>query len=359
MKSLYRECLALGVEADSEEAVYLFAESALYMLGSTGAFDFQKHIKHLCKNRSAKVFRLRLCDNHIALSLKLYLMHLSLTRPTKYMAKKLAEQYGLSNRDARLLWMLYSTNQWFAKAVNRFVRERGCRVGDLTVGKIEGLFERIYPSVLKYIKHVTYSKLRFLVKANNVDFQDLHGEIATKIVKEFYSLVPTKMSDAHVTNYLKRVVHNHAVNLIKSGTTQKRGRIVSTEADENGNRKFSMLCLSQNQMPLTELGEAADVDGEDDSSEKFELRFSLSEVLDSVKAYSRKHRFLSLLLGAEDKEFSDWLKTSGHCKPHEDNVDVQHRTTPDTYTKLLSNFLRVPSNSVESFFATLKRQMAW
>ena len=95
MKSLYRECLALGVEADSEDAVYLFAESALYMLGSTGAFDFQKHIKHLCKNRSAKVFRLRLCDNHIALSMKLYLMHLSLTRPTSYMAKKLSERFDV------------------------------------------------------------------------------------------------------------------------------------------------------------------------------------------------------------------------------------------------------------------------
>ena len=275
------------------------------------------------------------------------------------MAKKLAAQYDVGGRDARLLWMLYSSNPWFSKAVNRFVRQRGCRIDDLSSRQIESLFERVYPSVQKYIRHITYSKLRFLAKANNTDLTDLHSEIATKIVKEFYALVPTNMSDAHVTNYLKRIVHNHAVNIIKSGTTQKRGRIVSTEADANGERKYSMLCLSQNQMPLSELGEAADVDGEDNSSDKFEVRFSLSEVLDSVKAHSRKYRFLSLLLGAEDKEFSTWLKDSGHCKAHEDNVDVQHRMTPDGYTRLLSDFLRVPSTSVDQFFASLKRQLAW
>lgn len=360
MKSLYKACIELGPEADSEEVVYLFAESALYVLGATGAFDFQRHIRHLCGTKSAKVYRLSLCSHvYTNLSIKLYLVHLAIANPSPHLAQKLADRYEISNRDAKLLRWLLINNDWFRKLVLRSVKSKSYRVEDLSHSAIHGTFNRVFPSVLKYIKHVTYTKLRFLVKSTNSDFQDYHSELSAKIVQEFYSMMPNSMGDAHLTNYLKRIVHNHAINMIKSGTTQKRGRLTSTVEDSSGNRKFSMLCLSQNQMPLSELGEAADVGGKDDSAGLFELRFSISEVLDTVKANSRKYRFLTLLLGAEDKEFSEWLRASGVCGQSEDNVDVQHRTTPDRYTELLSSFLKVSGSSVSSFFASLKHQLAW
>ena len=358
MKSLYDECLALGIEPDSDQAVYVFAESVLYLIGATGAFEFQRHIKKYCKNRSAKVFRLRLRENRYTnLDVKLFMFGLDRHGATSQKAKRLARDHGLFLRDYKLLWLLYSTNSWFKASVHGHVKHVLRKEAVPSYDSIHEAFDRVYPSVFKYIKHITYTKLRFLVKSNNSTLQDYHSELSIKLVQSFYALVPIQLSEAHLVNYLKRIMHNHAMNMIKSGTTQKRGRLISSDADTNGGRKYNMLCLSQNQMALTAEGEAQDVDGVDDSASVFELRFSISEVLDGLKLKSRKYRFLSILLGHEDKEFSQWLVSNSHCHKHEDNVDVQHRVGPAAYTKLISEFLRIPKRHVDTFFKSLKLQL--
>lgn len=360
MRSLYKECVALGLEQESEDAVYVFAESVLYLVGATGAFEFQRHVKPLCKARSAKIFRLRLRAHvYSNLSIKLYALHLAL-KPniTQHRAKQCAQACDISLRDAKLMWLLFSQNHWFHNVLTKYARSLKCDHRLLEQSEIQGTFNRVFPSVLKYIKHITYTKLRFLVKSTNSDFSDFHSELSTKLVQSFYSMVPITLSDAHLVNYLKRVVHNHAVNMIKSGTTQKRGRLVSSEVDENGNRQFSMLCLSQNQMPLTEAGELADVEGADDSAKRFELCFSITEILNSLKEQSKNYRFLSLLLGSEDLEFSDWLRRKGTCRESEDNVDVQHRYAPTEYTNLVSQFLHVSKQHADEFLHSLKMQLA-
>ncbi len=360
MKSLYQECLDLGIDSDGEEAVYVFAESMLYLLGETGAFDFQKHVKPFCKMRSAKMFRLRLREHSYSnLTLKTYLIRIVITKATKQQAVKLSKLYGIRKRDAWLIFRLLTENSWFKRLANKYIRSLACSLTDLDPKEINATFNRIFPAVLRYIKHITYSKLRFLVKSTNSDFSDYHSELSAKIVQSFYAAVPIKMSDAHLTNYLRRSVHNHAINMIKMGTTQKRGRLISTDTDVNGKRQFSMLCLSQNQLELNNLGEDPDVDGEDESVNKFETRFSISEVLDSMKMHSRKYRFLTLLLGAEDSEFSKYLKLRGVCREDEDNVDVQNRVAPENYTEHVSEFLRVPKSNITTFFESLRHQLAW
>jgi hypothetical protein len=360
MKSLYQECLNLGIAVDSEDAVYVFAESLLYSIGSTGAFAFQDHIRSHCKTKSPKVFRLHLREQvYSNLTIKLYLLHVVLAKPTTSHYRKLAARYNISKRDAWLIVKLLSENEWFRREVKRFVRSTPYTLLDLEQRSIDAMFTRVFPTVLKYIKHITYTKLRFLVRSTNSDFSDFHSDLSAKLVQSFYSVIPTKMSDAHLINYLRRSVHNHAINMIKMGTTQKRGRLISTEADSKGKRQFAMLCLSQNQLDLTSIGETQDVDGEDESPNKFEIRFAISEVLDSMKLHSRKYRFLTLLLGSEDVEFSKYLRTQGICRDEEDNVDVQNRVAPGEYTKLVSNFLRVPKSNVGVFFESLRHQLAW
>lgn len=360
MKSLYKECVALGLESEGEDVVYAFAESVLYLVGATGAFDFQKHVKLLCKTRSAKTFRMRLRSHvYTNLNIKLYALHLAMRGTlSQVQARRLAEACEITTRDAKLVWLLYSQNAWFSGALAKYAKSLKCDSRLLEHSEIQATFNRVFPNVLKYIKHITYTKLRFLVKSTNSEFSDFHSELSAKLVQSFYSMVPITLSDAHLVNYLKRVVHNHAVNMIKSGTTQKRGRLVSTEADANGTRQFSMLCLSQNQMPLTESGELADVEGCDESVKRFELSFSIAEILNNMQEHSKKYRFLTLLLGSEDREFSDWLRRNGTCRDHEDNVDVQHRYAATEYTNMISRFLKVPKHSADSFLHTLKMQLA-
>lgn len=358
MKSLYQSCLDLGIDVDSEDSVYVFAESALYLLGATGAFAFQNYIRHHCKTKSPKVFRLSLREHRYTnLDLKLFILRLASGSFDRRSARLIADEYDVSNRDFHILFTLMTENAWFIRAVSKYSRTVPIDRHSLCIRNIDATFNSLYPSVLSYIKHVTYSKLRFLVKSTNSEFSEYHSELSAKLAQAYYSIVPTKMSEAHLRNYLKRVVHHHAMNMIDSGTTQKRGRLISEERAD-GSRQFSMLCLSQNQMPLIS-EETTDVDGVDDSSEKFELQFSISEVLDQAKLHSTKYRFLTLLLGQEDPAFSDFLKSKGISKFDEDNVDVQNRIDSNTYTELISEHLRISRSKVSSLFANLRTQLAW
>jgi hypothetical protein len=357
MKSLYEECLNLGPDMDSDDVVYVFAESVLYLIGATGAFDFQRHIKHLCKSKSAKSFRLVLREHRYSnLDLKLYVLHMA--KYGSHRITQMSARYGIIWRDAKLAHLLMTENTWFRRLA--IAQAKTCVYGaeSLSYEAIHDMFDNIYPRVLGYIKHITYSKLRFLVKSTNSTYQDFHSELSIKLVQSFYALVPVQIPEAHLVNYLKRSIHNHAINMIKSGTTQKRGRMVS-EMDKSGVRNFSMLCMSQNQMALTSTGELQDVDGVDDSAAIFEARFSIVEVLKQLREGSPKYKFLSIMLGHEDKLFSQWLRDSGNCAKHEDNLDVQHSTDPEAYTALVRTYLKATQENIDTFFESLKLQMAW
>lgn len=349
----------LSVEPDGQDFLHAYAESVLYLTGATSAFDYQELIKPYCEQHSAKVFRLSIQDQRYTnLELKLYAIRLAhLRTPTQEQAFELAAEFSITRNDARLIYILFCENTWFCRALKSASRKVKPNNPLLSCKEIDALFTRVYPSVLKYIKFIAYKKLRFIVKSDNVGFEDIHSELSTKALQSFYSLIPAQATDLHIINYLKRAVHNHAINIIKSRTSQKRGRLVNVGTDKNNEQQFSLLCVSQNQVAA-----AFDADGNEidmlnvanDSHSRFELQFSISEVLDSVKRNKKKYRFLSLLLGNEDSEFTDWLKQENLCKPSEDNVDVQSRTSANEFNSYVADFLNVSYRTAETFLGSLR-----
>lgn len=360
-KSLYKMVRAsLAVEPDSEEFVYAYAESILYLTGCSTAFEYQEYIKPLCDSCSAKVFRLSIQDQRYTnLDLKLFALRLArLPRnATPKDVMTIASSLSILHNDARMIAILYEENAWFKRSIRQAGRQVGRNNPLLDHKGIESLFNRVYPSVLKYIKFIAFKKLRFIVKSDNVGFEDLHSELSTKMLQAFYSMIPVQATDQHIINYLKRVVHNHCINMIKSRTSQKRGRLVNVGTDKNNEAQFSLLCVSQNQISagVDEDGNEVDVlNVANDSHSKFELQFSISEVLDSVKSNKKKYRFLSLLLGTEDKEFTEWLRSQSLCRVNEDNTDVQVRTTVQLFNTYVADFLNVSYRQVETFLGSLR-----
>lgn len=349
----------LCVEPDSEAFVYVYAESVLYLVGAVSAFEYQEYVKPYCDEYSAKVFRLSIQDQRYTnLDLKLFALRLAhLKTPTQGQAFELATEFSITRNDAQLIFMLFSENAWFSKALKQASRKVSKNNSLLTLKEIDALFTRIYPPVLKYIKFIAYRKLRFIVKSDNVGFEDIHSDLSTKVLQSFYSLIPAEATEAHIVNYLKRAVHNHAINIIKSRTSQKRGRLVNVGTDKNNEQQFSLLCVSQNQLSV-----AFDEDGNEidmlnvanDSDSKFQLQFTISQVLNKVKHDKKKYRFLTLLLGTEDTEFTDWLRQENLCRPSEDNVDVQARTSAAEFNNYVADFLKVTYRKVEAFLGTLR-----
>lgn len=365
MTSLYHSLpTQLNVVEDSQDHIYAYTESLLYVAGAVSAFAYQRFVKKYCTSVSAKKYRLTLQgDRYTNLSLKLYMLRLVVEKIRREdRAKALAEQLSIKPADATVVWMLYKTNSWFRKEIVAAARSVSRTTETLCHNGVQRTFNRVFPSVHKYIKHIVYKKLRFLVKSTNTDFQDFQQDISAKVSQAFYSLVPVEHTDAYITNYLKRAAHNHAINIIKAETTQKRGRLVNVGVDRSNVQQFSLLCVSENQMApiLDSDGNALSPDAADESActEKFELRFSIGEILDTVKKQTKKYRFLTLLLGAEDSAFTQWLRQNKLCTSTEDNVDVQARETSQAYTSYIANFLQVSKNKVETFFQKLRNQLA-
>jgi len=357
-----------GIEVDSEDFSILFDQTVSYLTDGITAFEYQHTIKPFCSGteHSAKVFRLQLhATRYLSLNLKLYAYTLGVNRSVDTDgAKTAAKALGIPNCDAARIFKCWNANQKFRARIKRHVSslsKTGIPASTLlTEQYIDNWFSNcIYAKVYSYIKFITYSKLRFIAKSSNVEFCDLHNDLLYKITQSYYSITPTTMVEAHVVNYLKRVAHNHAMNIIKAETTQKRGRLVNSGRDRENNRLFTLQVVSENQRIPTSDGELPSYEEVDTCvTEQFDLQISVSQILTSLDRRSKKYRLLTILMGTEDQGFTEWLRSRNQCNQSQDNCDVQDRLTPRAFKALLSDFLNVSEDRVNVFLFKVKHDLA-
>lgn len=358
-------CKHLSVTPNSEEMFSLYAASLIYVFrvsykGKAPAFEYQNAIRKHCTKVSAKTFRLKIhAYRNLTLGLKLFLFRLAKTRAaTDQQVADWTRELELSRTDANNAYHLFKECSWFRKDVKDAAVEFDKEVALFGYSDVDAQFESMRDSLLKYAKHITWKKLRFLVKANNEQFEDFHSRLLMKAVQAMYTLVPTMEPDAYVQNYLKRVIHNQAINLIKSGTSKKHGRLRDDGFDRNNQRSASLLEVSHNQMRLItdEAGNEVTPDSEDPSCtlDKTELRFSISEIVGAYKQGSRRRRMLMILLGSEDEEFTTHLRMRKLVTSEEDNVDFQARCSVPLFNSLLCDFLGMRDNYALKFMSKIK-----
>lgn len=355
-------CLSLRIQevysVGVKDPAYLeiFAATTLYLVGVESAFELQHFLKQFDGEVSPKVFRLSLSNaRYTNLEYKLFVLRISQVRNFDRKACfALGKQLGIVREDVAVFWHLFVGEGWFRKQVRAAASRVSRNHPLLHVPEVELLFKEVFPAVNRYIKFLCYNKLRFLVRAENETFEDYHHELGLKVLQAFHSIMPVEATDAYVTNYLKRVAHNRAINIIKEKTSLKRGRLVNTGV-VNREQTFSLLCVSQNQVNSTEVDllEVAN-----SSDETFQRQFSICQVLDSVKRNQKKYRFISLLLGVEDAEFTHWLQQERVASVHEDNVTVQERVSAAEFNMLVAEFLKVAPNKANAFLSGLRDLVA-
>ena len=359
MSSLFSVVKELLVQ-DEEEQLALYAETVLYLSGALSAFDYQNIIRHSCTQRSPKVFRLSLLtDKYKLVNIKLYLFALLKEKePAANTLKKLAAEFCIYPSDSKRISALVTNCSWFKREARRVLRGISKTNTMLTMVGIDRIFQQVYEPVYKYAKALAYKKLRFIAKSNNYEIADLAEDIMEKVVQSFYLLVPTDQPVEYVQNYLKRSAHNRAINLIKTHTTQKNGRIVSV-SEVHGMREFSLLCVSGNQGAINPEAPTLDVDHGDDGKAvaEFETRFSVSEILTKHQRSERKYQFLIILMGEPDSDFTSWLQQNGYCKQDEDNTDVQMKTGVEEFNKLIARYMEVRYEHIRNFIDSLRPEL--
>lgn len=361
-------CRAFDAELDGEDFSTIFSQTISYLTKGITAFKFQAAMKVFCKGTgfSAKDFRLKLHESrYMSLNLKLFMLRLGRYKSINLdIVKELARELEIRVIDAKRMVQVWEQHPGLRKRIKteaRSIPEH--RLPLLTIEGINEFFRTVvYKPVLKYIKWEVYKKLTFISRSNNEEYRDFHNDVLAKVVQAFYSMVPiVDKSDAHVINGLKQTVHNHVINIIKSETSQKKGRLIPIGVDSLGRPINMLVVTSQNQM--------APVEGQDDSYDevhggtgnnldRFELEFSISEILGKLRERSKKHRFVQILMGHDDPEFTAWLQEKKVAARNEDNVDVQMKMSTEDFNKLLGEFLHVEEHKLAAFISRLRKDLA-
>lgn len=344
--------LSLTAHADIEQ---VFIHSISYLTGGVSAYAYQSNIRHLCKTMSAIKFRLSLCSNrYFLLDLKLWCLKAASTRNASKQYRSLFKQFAIHLDDRKLLKVAFESSSSARQRLRVLAKQSNyC----LSFKEVDALLTAVMPDVKAYIKAITYRKLRFICKSQNVLPSDLEADLLCKCLQAFYKSVPTNMSVAHITNYLRQAAHNHAMNIIQSNTTEGRGRLISTNAD---NTQFSLLVVSQNQiLATTAEGEQVQYDSLGSYSSKFELEYSVKEVLEKYKHKKKAYTFLLILMGEVSADFTSWLQAKSLCKAWEDNHDLQLRSDAIVFNRYVSEYLNVAEAKANVFLLKIKKELGY
>lgn len=356
-------CATFDTSSRTDLYKTVFSYAISYLSGGYSAFEFQALIKPMCTTTSAKVFRLSLLKHkNIHFGIKLVLLELSLiSKPSRQDFRAILKRVDVDSYDASQAYAIWQTQPSFRRRLAKDARRMN-RVRDLSEEETVKVFNRVYPAILSYIKFISYKKLRFVAKSSNCELTDLHSELTLKVAQAFYRLLPSDKTESYITNYLKRVAHNHAMNMIQSNTTKRSGRLVNLGVDSNDNNIFSLIVVSENQLNVASVGDeqvSYEHLGEDTQMEKFELSFSLVQLLDKYKSKQRKYRFLQILTGVHDEAFTEWLVQNKRCKPTETNVDTQMTTSADTYLNWLCAYMHIGQSSANVFLLKVKKELGF
>jgi hypothetical protein len=365
----YRLSKYLQKDESSDEFENVFAAYISHITKGISAFQFQKRIaKHLPENTSAKIFRLRLAKNkYNFFTLKLFIFQLPKIRNNDLESvKALAESLGVKTKDSERVYKLWLCSPNLRRRVKAIVKE----FSKQTDYSIEGLetqfFDYIFPIVYKKIKSVTYYKLRFIAKSSNLDLTDLESELTFKALQTYYTEVPTTKNIDHVINYIKRAVHNHAMNMINSAVSKKRGRLICVGFDKNNERVFSQLVMSENQFRANSVINTNSsllnffeyLEETEDPTNNLENEICVTTILNKYKQDEDKYRLLSILMGKLDVKFTEWLLEEQYCVGSEDNRDLQDKIHINEYRRILGQYFRLGIKEVNIFLLKLGKSIS-
>lgn len=355
----------LGIEYRSAQFYDVFSISLLYVANVDNSYTYQRKLKQNVDfsslSLSAQGFRLKLIGYRAcSLNLRFFLHNVARMRSyTSDDIRELAVSFRMARSDTRAAYQLLRNNPEFRSTLRRSPVIREVPAHCITVSAFRRLEERfadIYTPVIKYVKHISYSKLRFISTSTNTDLSDLHGDLMLRAVQAFMSRMPGDYTQLHLANYIKRAVHNHAINMIHAATAEKRSRLVSGTVDGIG-EGFMLRCASENQLNAN--AEDGETIGYDElMSDEFisneiaarDTQLAVEQLMSRYANRPKKLRFLTLLSGQYCPEFTEYLRSNRKLRSqNHDNVDLQELTSNSRYIGHVCEYLSVNKKQATRF----------
>lgn len=359
----------LKLDLNSKEALDVTQATVRYLCRVGDAYAYQRELKASVNFKqldvSAKVFRLDLTEkSYFTLNIKFFAFVLCRYPVTIPNLRRWAEAFGIERNDVVMLRRAFTQGGFRRdmRASERFAEIATEAIGENAVTLGQSKFNEMYSEVMKHIRRKTFKKMRFCAKAENAEFADYNGEIMYKALKAYYMMLPTPKSDAYVLNYIRSTCTNQALNMINAKTTDKRNRMVSAGADGFGGSNYTLTCVSENQMAVTDANEPVsyeaslnDTNVHDNDKLLAELNFERV-----VKAYGKsslRRRAILIVSGHDDERFTRYLRLRGIIRADEDSSDFVHRNNLEKVIAHMADHLNVRSQRLARFFKVVGTEL--
>lgn len=346
-----------GINADDPKHSKIFRLCIRYGVKQLSAKAFQTDLTDVLGRKPSLDFRCALTQSiYFLRDLRAFVIRMSCEDRTEF--DKYIARYQIEERDAVMLRRTYSEIRKLD--VEADVVKRVCNLKSL-----DAKLADIIGDIKRFCEKHVRSKLFFVLSSHNYETHDLVSELLCKAISTFYWTSIEVKSKLHTVNSIILACKNHARNMINYFTAKKRSRLNRT-----GENSFALTVVSENQL----LRPSSDDEGtatpfEDmyvaDNTSKMMLSISINQIQErfakfieqgkNVVLNSKKLKFVKLLMGYHDADFSKYLKSMGiHCS----NDEYQDRVQPKRYIEVLTKYLRLPKVISKGFVANLRQSLA-
>jgi hypothetical protein len=221
---------------------------------------------------------------------------------------------------------------------------------------------------ITYVRKYVAKKMAFLRASYNVTFRELESDLYSWSHYALLRAYPRFDDLGHGIAIAKTIAKRRGVNLIKSLTTQKSNQLI-TRSDgtcERASVSLNNIADGTGQFLTSDgTGQFLTSDGtffhrsllvvginglsSAASSIGWDTLHALKELTSTTKFTEAQRRFVSLMLGYHDEEFSGYLDTP--------NDDYVHRIDYDVYKQKVCTFLGLPEPLANRFLSNLKAHL--
>lgn len=211
----------------------------------------------------------------------------------------------------------------------------------LTLRKMDSHLNRMAadPTLQTWVSKFVYRKLRFIADSQSMELTDLERELWLKGMSGLFMLYPRIENLIHATNIIKRVMHNHGMNMIKQYTHAKRSRL-----QRNADGTFSSVNIDFALLDLET----------DDTTDLSDIQMDVHKVVKSVDGKEKSLLHILCGIGIEENRFYEYLNSIGI------------KSEPDTLIKRIglwgflkhaAQFLTMTFNGAVRFVKSLQYQL--
>lgn len=297
-------------------------------------------------------------DGYLIKNVKMWLYH---SVVSSELAKKLVKPYKVDRVDIPIASLLRGK---LLMGLRKYKRDK---YKSLSIPTIDTTLIEIIDQVRVFAAKFVYRKMSFIVRANGMEHEDLINDLICKGIQSVHMTYPRIESKEHCLNLVKLTLHNYGINIIHKYSNSKRNRTIKEPDGTFVNTMIPIdvmlgqdmqnpnLCDSTLSWNVTDLEGKKNEGSLLDVNEISELRISINQLLRSING--KRKKFIQLLMGKYDPEFTNYLIDKGLVIDGNTNEDYQEKVrNPHSYLKQVLSYLNVSIDTGEAYLSSLREK---